>query len=172
MQLRTAFGPVALKVWHGKDPADGHWSCQIRERWGLRAHQQLSPALEDKLAYFGTVTVSYEAAAKLAAKVGIGVEDSTICALVQRLGSKAEAQTQARLQTPPQENHPQRPASALAVLMLDGFQVRFRGPGWGKKKTQQPRVEWHESKLGVFYRQEQAVSEPRGQLLAKVVLGW
>ena len=172
MQLRTAFGPVALKVWHGKDPADGHWGCPIRERWGLRAHQQLSPALEDKLAYFGTVTVSYEAAAKLAAKVGIGVEDSTICALVQRLGAKAEAQTQARLQTPPQENHPQRPASALAVLMLDGFQVRFRGPGWGKKKTQQPRVEWHESKLGVFYRQEQAVSEPRGQLLAKVVLGW
>jgi hypothetical protein len=172
MHLRTSFGPVALSVWHGKDPADGHWGCPMRERWGLSAHQQLSPALEDKLAYFGTVTVSYEAAAQLAAKVGIGVEDSTICALVQRLGAKAEAQTQARLKTPPQENHPERPASALAVLMLDGFQVRFRGPGWGKQKTQQPRVEWHESKLGVFYRHEQAVREPRGQLLEKVVLGW
>jgi hypothetical protein len=122
----------------------------MRERWGLSAHQQLSPALEDKLAYFGTVTVSYEAAAKLAAKVGIGVEDSTIGALVQRLGAKAEAQTQARLKTPPPEKHPERPASALAVLMLDGFPVRFRGPGWGKKQTQKPRVEWHESKLGVF----------------------
>jgi hypothetical protein len=172
MHLRTSFGPVALSVWQGKDPADGHWGCPLRERWGLSAHQQLSPALEDKLAYFGTVTVSYEAAAKLAAKVGIGVEDSTICALVQRLGAKAEAQTQARLKTPPQENHPERPASALAVLMLDGFQVRFRGPGWGKKKTEQPRVEWHEEKLGVFYRYEQAVREPRGQLLEKVVLGW
>jgi hypothetical protein len=172
MRLRTSFGPVALSVWHGKDPADGHWGCPLRERWGLRAHQQLSPALEDKLAYFGTVTVSYEAAAKLAAKVGIGVEDSTICALVQRLGAKAQAQTQARLQTPPKEKHPERPASALAVVMLDGFQVRFRGPGWGKKKTQQPRVEWHESKLGVFYRHEQAVREPRGQLLEKVLLGW
>ena len=172
MHLRTSFGLVALRVWHGKDPADGHWGCPLRERWGLSAHQQLSPALEDKLAYFGTVTVSYEAAAKLAAKVGIGVEDSTICALVQRLGARAEAQTQARLKTLPPENHPERPASALAVVMLDGFQVRFRGPGWGKQKTQQPRVEWHESKLGVFYRHEQAVREPRGQLLEKVLLGW
>lgn len=56
--------------------------------------------------------------------------------------------------------------------MLDGFQVRFRGPGWGKPGTQKPRVEWHESKLGVFYRHEQAVSEPRGQLLEKVMIGW
>ena len=172
MHLRTSFGLVALSVWHGKDPGDGHWGCPTRERWGLSAHQQLSPALEDKLAYFGTVTASYVAAAQLAAKVGLGVEDSTICALVQRLGARAEAQTQARLKTPPPEDHPERPASALAVLMLDGFQVRFRGPGWGKPKTQEPRVAWHESKLGVFYRQEQAVREPRGQLLEKVVLGW
>ena len=89
MHLRTSFGPVALSVWQGKDPADGHWGCPLRERWGLSPHQQLSPALEDKLAYFGTVTVSFAAAAQLAAKVGIGVEDSTICALVQRLGAKA-----------------------------------------------------------------------------------
>jgi hypothetical protein len=38
----------------------------------------LSPALEDKLAYFATVTGSYEAAAKLAGKVGCPVEDTTI----------------------------------------------------------------------------------------------
>jgi hypothetical protein len=139
MRLRTAFGAVVLKVWHGKDPADGHWGCPIRERWGLRAHQQLSPALEDKLAYFGTVTVSYEAAAKLAAKVGLGVEDSTIRALVQRLGAKAEVQTQARLKTTPTEKQAGRPATSLAVVMRDGFQVRFRGPGWGKKKTEQPK---------------------------------
>ena len=55
MHLRTAFGLVALKVWRGKDPGDGHWGCPIRERWGLSAHQQLSPALEDRLTYFGTV---------------------------------------------------------------------------------------------------------------------
>ena len=91
MRLRTAFGLVALKVWRGKDPADGHWGCPVRERWGLSAHQQLSPALEDKLAYFGTVASSYAAAAKLAAKLGYPVEDTTIRALVQRLGAKAEA---------------------------------------------------------------------------------
>jgi hypothetical protein len=56
--------------------------------------------------------------------------------------------------------------------MLDGFQVRFRGPGWGKKKTQETRVEWHEEKTGVFYVQEQAVRQERGQLLEKVVVSW
>ena len=172
MHLRTAFGLVALTVWHGKNPAEGRWGCPIRERWGLSPHQQLSPALEDKLAYFATVTGSYEAAAKLAAKVGCPVEDSTICELVQRLGAKAEAQTQARLETTPEEQHPARAPTPLAVLMVDGFQVRFRGPGWGKKKTPQPRVEWHEEKLGVFYRQEQAVPGERGQLLEKVMIGW
>jgi len=128
--------------------------------------------LEDKLAYFATVTGSYAAAAKLAAKVGSPVEDSTIHELVQRRGAKAEAQTQQRLQTTPAEAAPARAPTPRAVLMVDGFQVRFRGPGWGKQKTAAPRVEWHELKLGVFYRQEQAVREPRGQLLEKVLVGW
>ncbi len=172
MHLRTAFGLVALNVWHGKDPAKDHWGCPMRERWGLTFHQQLSPALEDKLAYFATMTGSYEAAAKLAAKVGCPVEDSTIQVLVQRLGAKAEAQTRARLEKTPTEKNPARAPPPLAVLMIDGFQVRFRGPGWGKKKTPQPRVEWHEEKLGVFYRHEQAVGGARGQLLEKVVVGW
>jgi hypothetical protein len=175
MRLRTAFGVVALAVWRGKNPADGHWGCPMRQHWGLTPHQQLSPALEDKLAYFATVTGSYEAAAKLAAKVGCLVEDSTICALVQRLGARAEAQTQKRLQEAPLEKTPIRASTELAVLMLDGFQVRQRGPGWGKKKTVQPRVEWHEMKIGVFYRQEQAVrgqKEKRGQLTEKTVVSW
>jgi hypothetical protein len=172
MHLRTAFGVVELAVWRGQDPVDGRWGIPMRERWGLTPHQQLSPALEDKLAYFATVTGSYEAAAKLSAKVGCPVEDSTIQVLVQRLGAKAEAQTQQRLQTPPVEKAPARAPTPLAVLMVDGFQVRFRGPGWGKQETPEPRVEWHEVKLGVFYRHEQAVGEARGQLLEKVMVGW
>ena len=144
----------------------------MRERWGLSAHQQLSPALEDKLAYFGTVASSYEAAAKLSAKLGYPVEDTTIRALVQRLGAKAEAQVQTRLSQTPSEKEPARAPTPLAVLMLDGFQVRFRGPGWGKKKTAQPRVAWHEMKLGVFYRHEQATRGARGQLVEKVLVGW
>lgn len=172
MHLRTAFGVVALAVWHGQNPADRSWGCPIRQRWGLSAHQQLSPALEDKLAYFATVTGSYAAAAQLSAKVGYAVEDSTIQALVQRLGGRAETQTKVRLKETPAEKAPQRAATELAVLMLDGFQARFRGPGWGKKKTSQPRVEWHDQKTGVFYRQEAAVRAERGQLAEKVVVGW
>lgn len=172
MHLRSGFGAVQLVVQYGQDPADRHWGCPMRERWGLCAHQQLSPALEDKLAYFATVTGSYEAAAKLAAKVGCPVEDTTIWSLVQRLGQRAEAQIQERLKETPVEKSPQRAPSQLAVLMLDGFQVRFRGPGWGKKKTRKTRVEWHEAKTGVFYTQEQAVRKARGQLLEKVVVGW
>jgi hypothetical protein len=172
MRLRTVFGAVRLRVWYGRNPADGRWGCPIRQRWGLGPHQQLSPALEDKLGYFATVTGSYEAAAKLAIKVGCEVEDSTIQALVGRLGAKAEAQTQARLKTLPLEKQPTRAPTPLAVLMVDGFQVRFRGPGWGKQQTRQPRVEWHEMKLGVFYRHEQAVGGARGQLLEKVMVGW
>ena len=172
MHLRTAFGAVELAVWRGKNPVNRSWGIPIRQRWGLTPHQQLSPALEDKLAYFATVTGSYEAAAKLAAKVGYPVEDSTIQVLVQRLGAKAEAQTQARLETTPREKNPARVPTPLAVLMVDGFQVRFRGPGWGKQRTQETRVEWHEEKLGVFYRQEQAVRAERGQLLEKVVVSW
>ena len=172
MRLRTAFGAVALVVWHGQNPADRRWGCPIRQRWGLSAHQQLSPALEDKLAYFATVTGSYAAAAQLAAKVGYAVEDSTIQALVQRLGARAEAQTQVRLKETPAEKAPQRAATELAVLMLDGFQARLRGPGWGKQKTAQPRVEWHDQKTGVFYRHEAAVRLERGQLAEKVVVSW
>jgi hypothetical protein len=167
MRLRTAFGLVTLQVWRGKNPADGRWAIPIRQRWGLLPHQQLSPALEDKLAYLATVTGSYEGAARLARKVGVVIEDSTVQALVQRLGARAEAQTQARLKTVPKEKTPQCAPSALAVLMIDGFQVRHRGPGWGRKKTAQPRVAWHEEKVGVFYTLEHRAA---GQLTHKTMV--
>ena len=167
MQLRTAFGVVALRVWQGKNPADGRWGTPMRQRWNLTPHQQLSPALEDKLAYFASVTGTYEMAAQLARKLGVPIEDSTVRALVQRLGARADEQLQARLKTVPREKTPVPAPSALAVVQFDGCQLRQRGPGWGKKKTSQPRVAWHEQKLGVFYRHEQNAG---GQLLQKVVV--
>jgi hypothetical protein len=54
MTLRSVVGPVKLQVWHGRAPHDQHWGCPLRERWGLRAHQQMSPALEEKLAFRAT----------------------------------------------------------------------------------------------------------------------
>lgn len=174
MQLRTVAGVIELQVLYGQDPGDKHWGCPVREYWGLSSHQQLSLALEDKLAFTITATASYAEAAAVAQKWGTVVSSSALHALTQRLGGRAEARTQRQLESPPVERQPQRPPSPLAVLMLDGWQVRQRGPGWGKKKTQQPRVEWHEWKTGVYYRQEQAgrTAGGRGVLVEKIVIGW
>jgi len=174
MHLRTVVGVIELSIWQGQDPHDGHWGCPIRERWGLRAHQEMSPALEEKLAFTATLAGSYADAALLAEKWGCAGDDSVIHGLVQRLGERAEAQTQQRLKALPLERHRQRRASELGVLMLDGWQARFRGPGWGKKKTQQERVEWHEVKTGIFYLHEQAAQSEgeRGILAEKTMIRW
>jgi hypothetical protein len=174
MRLRGVSGVVELEIWQGKDGQDGPWGCPIRERWGLQAHQQMSPALEEKLVFTATVVGSYEDASQLSGQWGCPVDDSVIHQLVQRLGKKAEEQTQVRLQQVPQESQPQRAAAPLAVLMSDGWMARFRGEGWGKKKTKKDRVEWHEIKTGVFYRHEQAAhtESGRGLISEKVVVRW
>ena len=119
------------------------------------------------------MTTSYEGAAALLRELGYRADDATLHALAQKLGARAEEQTQRRLEQPVSEQTPPRAASQLGVLMLDGWQVRQRGPGWGKKKTQQPRVEWHEWKTGVFYMQEQAARKNgRGILSDKVGVSW
>lgn len=172
MSLRSVVGTVRLEVWHGQDPDDKHWGCPIRERWGLKAHQQRSPVLEEKLAFTATLANSYEAAAQIACKWGSEVDDSVVHELVQRVGSKAEAQTQERLKQMPQESRPQRAGSELALLMVDGWYARFRGPGWGEEKAKQDRVEWHEIKNGVFYLEEQSAqtASGRGIITDKVVV--
>lgn len=174
MQMRTASGLVELKVLHGQDPSDRHWGCPVREHWGLTSHQQLSLALEDKLAFTITATGSYEEAAAVAQKWGVPVTDSSLHALTRRLGARAEANLQQQMETAPKEREPQRAPTKLAVLMLDGWQVRQRGPGWGRRKTQEPRVEWHEWKTGVYYRHEHSAltAGGRGVLAEKVVVGW
>jgi hypothetical protein len=134
----------------------------------------MSPALEDKLAFTVTATLCYQGAAAVARKWNCPVDDSTLHALTQRLGARAEEQTEERLKSVASEPKPQRAASKLAVFMLDGCQLRYRGPGWGKKRTKKKRVEWHELKAGVFYLQEQAgcTAGGRGVLSEKVVICW
>jgi hypothetical protein len=151
MGLRSAVGKVKLRVWQGQDPQDKHWGCPIREKWGLRAHQQMSPALEEKLVFTATLAGSYEGAALVAGKWGCEADDSVIHALVQRLGSQAQEQREQRLKEQPRESQSRRRAAELALLMVDGWFARFRGPGWGAKKTNKERVEWREIKNGVFY---------------------
>jgi hypothetical protein len=82
----------------------------MRERWGLRAQQRMSPLLEEKLVFTVTGTVSFQEAAAVAGVWGCEVDDSTLHALVQRLGERAEQQTQERLKELSVELHPQRAA--------------------------------------------------------------
>jgi hypothetical protein len=174
LHLHSGVGVIELSVWLGQDPSDRHWGCPIREHWGLTAHQQLSPGLQEKLAFTATATGSYAEAAAVAAKWGSAVEDSTVQALVQRRGARAEAQLQRRLRQAPTEAVPSRAAAELAVVMVDGWLVRQRGAGWGRKRTKKPRVEWHELKTGVYYRHDQAAQTAggRGLLAEKVVVSW
>ena len=156
LTLRTTVGEIKLNVWYGYDPAAKQWGCPLRQRWGLAPAQRTSPALEDKVLFTVTATGTYEQAAAVATKWGSPLDDSTVHALVQRLGARAEAQTQARLKTVPTELAPARAPSALDVVMIDGFQVRFRGSDWGQETPSPDHVAWHEMKTGVCYRHDQA----------------
>ena len=174
LSLRSQFGDVKVVVNYGQDPQSQEWLCPVQRHWGMSLHQKITPGLAEKLCFTVTATGSYEEAAAVASKWGCPVDDSTLHALVQRVGFKAETQTQERLERLPSERRPQRSASPLAVLMVDGWQVRQRGAGWGKKKTRNPRVEWHELKTGVFYRHEQSAQTAggRGLLEDKIVVSW
>ena len=174
MRLRSELGEVKLVVDYGQDPLTRQWGCPLMRAWELGPHQKLTPGYAEKLGFTVTATGSYEEAAQVASKWAQSIDDSTLHALVQRTGQRAEAQAQKRYQHPPQERHPQRAASPLAVLMVDGCQVRYRGEGWGKKKTTQERVAWHELKLGVYYRHEASgqTENGRGFLSDKIVVSW
>jgi len=172
--LRSELGEVKLLVDYGQEPQTSQWGCPLLGAWDLGPHQKITPGYAEKLCFTVTATGSYEEAAQVASKWAAAIDDSTLHALVQRTGERAEQKAQSRYAAPPQERQPQRAASDLAVLMVDGCQIRYRGDGWGKKKPRQDRVEWHELKLGVFYRQEQSAQTEggRGLLANKIVVSW
>jgi hypothetical protein len=172
--LRSELGDLKLVVDYGQHPHTGGWCCPVREAWNLGPHQKITPGYAEKLCFTVTATGSYEEAAQVASKWAQSMDDSTLHALVQRTGARAEQQAQSRYEQLPQERLPQRGPSELGVLMVDGCQVRYRGLGWGKKKTKKDRVEWHELKLGVFYRHEESAltQAGRGLLTDKIVVNW
>ena len=174
LTLRSELGEIKLVLDYGQDRATGQWGCPVRQAWGLAPHQKITPALAEKLCFTVTATGSYEEAAQVAGKWSASIDDSTLHALVQRLGARAEELAQGRYAQEPQERAPQSQPSTLSVLLVDGCQVRHRGAGWGKKKTKKERVVWHELKVGVFYRQESSVQSQagRGVLTDKVVVSW
>jgi len=174
LTLRSELGEVSLVVDYGQYPDTGHWGCPVKAVWQLGPHQKLTPGFAEKLCFTVTATGSYEEAAQVASRWAHSIDDATLHALVQRRGALAEEQAQRRYAQPPAERLPQRGPSELGVLMADGCQLRYRGPGWGKKKTKKDRVEWHELKLGVFYRHEAAAPTGvgRGLLIDKLVVNW
>jgi len=172
LTLRSELGNVSLRVDYGLDRQSGQWLSPAQRAWGLGPHQKTTPGFAEKLCFTVTATGSYEEAAQVVGKWSGSMDDSTLHSLVRRMGEAAQKQRQARAAQPPMERQPERPASALAVLMIDGWQVRHRGEGWGRKRTSKPRVEWHEMKTGVFYLQEQAAQTEggRGIIEDKVVV--
>lgn len=145
---------------------------------GLADYQQMTPELEDRLCFTATESGSYERAAKVAAKWGSSIEDSTIRTHGQKAGARAEAQAQARTTQlldpatragalePSSVLRPQQPFSL--VVMRDGHRARERGPDWGLKPAPAPgqRVAWHEVKAAVLYRFEpEAKPVPASQRL-------
>ena len=172
--LRGLCGEMKLTLRYGRDPRDRRWCCPLLEAWGGRAHQEFTPAARRRLAFTVSASGPYAEAAELATAWGGAVDDSTLHALVAQLGVRAEAPTARRRETPPPEREPERAPSPLAVRLIDGCQMRYRGPGWGRKKTQKPRVEWPELKLGVFDREEPAAPTAggRGLLSGKRLVSW
>ena len=174
MQLRTVVGTVRLEVYYGYDPGKQRWGCPMRQRWGLPAHQKCSPALADRLCFTLTATGSYAQAAAVASKWGCPVDDSTLHALAQRTGARALEQMEERLKQPAPEREPQRAGTTLGIVSVDAWLVRFRGPGWGKKKTVESHVDWHEMKMGIYYPLEEKAQADngRGLLVEKAVISW
>jgi hypothetical protein len=175
LTLQSEVGKIRLIVDYGRDPGTGQWVCPVQRYWGLAAHQKITPSFADKLCLTVTTAGSYEEAAQVAAHwIQSPVSHSTLHKLVQRLGAVAEKQMQERLVQAPPEAQPQRSASSLGVLLVDGWMVRQRGPGWAKKRSKKAHVEWHEMKTGVFYLQEQSAQSAggRGLLSGKVVVSW
>jgi hypothetical protein len=172
LTLRSELGSLRLRVDYGQDRQTGQWLSPAQRAWGLKPHQKLTPGFAEKLCFTVTATGCYEEAAQVVSKWSGSMDDSTLHSLVQRRGKQAGEQREERLARVPKERESRREDSALAVLMVDGWQVRHRGEGWGRKRAAKPRVEWHEMKTGVFYLQEQAAQTEggRGLIEDKVVV--
>lgn len=173
--VRTSAGEVVVETVYGQDPETGAWVNPLRELWGLEGRQEMSPVLEERLCYTATLTGSYETTARVAAKWGVVVEDSTIHAHVQRAGARAETACQERVEralSPETRGEvigeakaSLKPGAFSLVIMMDGWMVRERGAQWGLKPPETPasRVEWHEMKTAIVFRLDQRGESQSGR---------
>lgn len=167
--LVTVSGTVTIAAIRGYSEVTQSWHCPVREQWGLAKWARLSPEFEQRLAYTGVVSGSYEKAAELSKRWGAQISDDAIHALVQRI---AVINKGVPLPAPPAPK-PQEPEFSL-VIMIDGWMARQRGVDWGAKPelASQEKVSWKEVKSAIIYRLEDRAQNAagRGMLIEKKVV--
>lgn len=171
-RLRSLHGEIELELWYGRD-GRGRWHCPLLVHGGIGRRQTLTPALRRRLGAAAALSATYAEAAELCREFGLEADDSTLHRLVSAVGAKAQEQARERVQRPAAEAAPAAAPAPLGVVMLDGCMLRFRGADWGRAKPSENHVEWHEIKVGVYYRTDAgAVPENQRRWLAdkRVVL--
>jgi len=161
--LITICGTVTIQAIRARSPASGQWHCPVREQWGLTPNQRLSPELEKRLAHNAGATGSYEKAAELAGVWGRPISDDTVHAVVKKLGAQIAKSAPQGFAPPPEIKENQAPFSL--VIMLDGWMVRERGPGWGleNRPDELKAIEWKEVKSAVIFRLEDRLAKESGR---------
>lgn len=191
LPLETTLGSLTIRAYYGYDPQSQRWMFPVKELWGLRPHQEVSPYLEQLVSYTATECGSYQKAQQMAASWGVKISATSIHKHVQHLGAKAQQQEQMRARRALQAAtrlEVARQAQAQApnalqeysvVISMDAWKARERGPDWGLKPPEAPgeRVAWKDLKLAVIYRLDQLVekappqsdptAKPRRQILQK-----
>jgi len=182
----TCAGEVEIETVYGQDPDTGQWVCPMRELWGLRARQEMSPVLEKRLCYTATVTGSYEAAAAEARNWGVEADDSTIHRHVGQAGERADRlrdnrveralSTDTRAEVVKEAKRDLPPGKISLVIMMDGTMLRERGQQWGLKGAEigGERVVWHELKTAIIFRLDQRAetASGRGMVVEKYYEAW
>ena len=191
LPLETTLGRLIIRAHYGYDPHSQRWMFPVKELWGLAAHQEVSPYLEQLVSYTATECGSYQKAQQMAASWGVKISTTSLHKHVQRLGAKAQQQEQTRAQraldaaTRPevarqaQAQAPNALPKYTLVISMDAWKARERGPDWGLKPPEAPgqRVDWKDLKLAIIYRLDQLVekappqtdptAKPRRQILQK-----
>jgi hypothetical protein len=189
--LSTTLGVVNIRAHYGYDPLSHRWLFAVKDLWGLKAHQEISPHLEQLLSYTATECGSFKKAQQMAAGWGVTISTTSVHKHVQLLGREAQRQEQTRAQRtlqPATRADVARQAQAQApnalpnynlVISMDAWKARERGPDWGLKPPTAPgtRIDWRDMKLAIVYRLDQLVekappqsdstAKPRRQILEK-----
>lgn len=118
---------------------------------GITSRQKWTPAARRRICTMSCLSGTYQEASELCREWGLAIEDSTVHAMVQELGAKAEQRATQREEQPVPVPAVAVAPATLGVLMIDGCLLRFRGKDWGRSKPSETHVEWHEMKLGVYF---------------------